>query len=140
MNNIYKITILASLILSVGLSACKDEAKTPKKKIEATKIAAKQESPKPTPEPVVQKKLESVVENTPNHYFLIMASFQNQEYADRLQKKLTSEGYVSEIHSANNGFFRVSYKGFSDRKLAFQELSTARSTESSKDTWLYIKR
>lgn len=114
--------------------------KLPKKKIEANKIATKQESTKPTPEPVAKKKLEPVVEKTPNHYFLIMASFQNQENAERLQKKLTTEGYVSEVHSANNGFYRVSYKGFSDRKLAFQELRTARSTESNKDTWLYIKR
>lgn len=84
--------------------------------------------------------MEPVVEKVPNKYFLIVASFENKTNAEKLQSRLKKDGYVSNIHNAKNGFFRVSYKAFSDRKLAFQELASVRATEEHKDTWLYIKR
>ena len=141
MRNYSRIIFIIVLIFSVGLTACKEESKTPKKK-ETTSRVAKKETPKPKPEPkpVPKKKLEPVVEKVPNKYFLIVASFQDKTNAERMQAKLTKDGYVSEVHSAPNGFYRVSYKGFSDRKLAFQELENVRSTNEHRDTWLYIKR
>jgi cell division protein FtsN len=140
MSNLSKILLLCVLIVSVGLSSCKEEAKTAKKKTTTEKVAKKKEVKKPAAKPVAKKKLEPVVEKVPNKYFLIVASFEKQSNADKLQNKLKTEGYGSEVHNATNGFYRVSYKGFSDRKLAFQELKNVRSTEEHKDTWLYIKR
>ena len=140
MKNYIRITFIATLILSIGVSACKEEAKTPEKKEVATKVKAKKEIVKAIPKPAPKKKLEPVVEKVPNKYFLVLASFQELENAQRLQEKLTNQGYVAEVHNAANGFHRVSYKAFSDRKLAFQELKSARSSEENKENWLYIKR
>ncbi|PKQ62372.1 hypothetical protein BZG01_17640 [Labilibaculum manganireducens] len=143
MRRYIKTVFIASLILSVGVSACKDEKKTPVKKEVAEKVEAKKESSKTETkaEPVVaKKKLKPVVEQVPNKYFLILASFQNMKNAERLQQKLTKDGYNSEIIEAANGFHRVSYKAFSDRTLAFQELKSARASEEHKENWLYIKR
>jgi len=140
MSNLSKILLLCVLIVSIGLSSCKEEAKTVKKKATTEKVVKKKEVKKPAAKPVAKKKLEPVVEKVPNKYFLIVASFEKQSNADKLQNKLKTEGYVSEVHNATNGFYRVSYKGFSNRKLAFEELKNVRSTEEHKDTWLYIKR
>lgn len=146
MNNISKIFFLCALIISVGLSSCKEGSKTnskntEKKEIKKPSIKAKSAVKKKTEtKPVAKKKLEPIVKKLPNKYFLIVASFENRSNAVRLQKKLASEGFKSETHKAPNGFTRVSYKGFSDRKLAFSELKKVRSTEKHKDTWLYIKR
>ncbi|MGQ1911766.1 SPOR domain-containing protein [Marinifilum sp. RC60d5] len=146
MNNISKILLLCALIISVGLSSCKDSSKTNAKNPEnkeikkpsiKTKSAVKK---KAEAKPVARKKTKPVVKKLPNKYFLIVASFENRSNAVRLQQKLTSEGFKSEMHKAPNGFTRVSYKGFSDRKLAFSELKDVRATEKHKDTWLYIKR
>jgi Uncharacterized protein conserved in bacteria len=140
MNYLSKILLLSVLICGIGLSSCKKEAKEPVKKETTKKVAPKKEVKKTTPKTVEKKKLEPVVEKVPNKYFLIVASFENRANAEKLQSKLKTEGYVADIHNAKNGFFRVSYKAFSDRKLAFQELASVRTTEEHKDTWLYIKR
>ncbi|BAX80214.1 SPOR domain-containing protein [Labilibaculum antarcticum] len=142
MRRYIKIVFIVSLILSVGVSSCKDEAITPVKKEVTEKVKPKKETAKPKPkaETVAKKKLEPVVEQVPNKYFLIVASFQNIGYADRLQQKLTKEGYNSEVFDAANGFHRVSYKAFSDRNSAFQELKSERASEKTKEHWLYIKR
>ena len=121
----------------------KMKKKPPVKKEVTEKVKAKKETSKAElkAEPAVaKKKLEPVVEQVPNKYFLILASFQNIENAERLQQKLIKEGYHSEIFKAANGFHRVSYKAFSDRTLAFQELKSARASEENKENWLYIKR
>lgn len=136
MKNYIKLTLIASLVLSIGVSSCKNEAK------EETKTPIKKEVVKVTTEkkPVVAKKIEPVVEKAANKYFLILASFQDLKNANRLQKKLTKKGYASEVHYAANGFHRVSYKAFSDRKLAFKELKSARAIAENKENWLYIKQ
>jgi len=142
MKKYIKIVFIISLILSVGVSSCKDEAKTPIKKEIAEKVKTKKETAKAKPKvkPVTKKKLEPVVEQVPNKYFLIVASFQNIDNANRLQQELTKGGYNSEVFYASNGFHRVSYKAFSDRNRAFQELKSERASEESKENWLYIKR
>nr|WP_320117697.1 SPOR domain-containing protein [uncultured Marinifilum sp.] len=145
MNNISKILLLCALIISVGLSSCKNSSKTntkntEKKEIKKPSISKPAVKKKAEAKPVVKKQTKPVVKKLPNKYFLIVASFENRSNAVRLQKKLASEGFKSETHNAPNGFTRVSYKGFSDRKLAFSELKKVRATEKHKDTWLYIKR
>ncbi|WP_372755905.1 SPOR domain-containing protein [Labilibaculum sp.] len=131
-----RIVFIVSLILSLGVCACKDEAKAPVKK----ELTQKKESAKPEAKVIPKKKVAPVVKEVPNKYFLIIASFQNIENAKRFQKKLTNDGFTSEIFDGPNGFHRVSYKAFSDRALAFQELKLVRATEEHKDNWLYIKR
>ncbi|WP_421921006.1 SPOR domain-containing protein [Marinifilum sp.] len=140
MKYLSRILLLSILICGIGLSSCKKEVKDPVKKETTKKVAKKQTVKKPKPKSVEQKTLMPVVEKIPKKYFLIVASFQEKMNAERLQSKLKSEGYASNIHDAQNGFYRVSYKAFSDRKLAFQELASVRTTEEHKDTWLYIKR
>ncbi|RUT73135.1 SPOR domain-containing protein [Ancylomarina longa] len=137
-----KIIFLSLLIFTVGFSACKKNTKTQEKAKTTKVVKKKKESPKPIvkAKPIVKKKLKPEVEKRPNKYFLIVASFQKQANAERMQEQLNKNGYNSEIHPAANGFYRVSYKSFSDRKLAFKELKNVRSTEEHHDTWLYIKR
>jgi len=141
MSKFSKIIFLSLLIISVGFSACKNNTKT-QEKAKTTKIVKKKKSPKPIVKkaPVAKKQIKPEVKKIPDKYFLIVASFQKHSNAVRMQEQLNKNGYNSQIHNAANGFYRVSYKSFSDRKLAFQELKTVRSTEEHHDTWLYIKR
>lgn len=138
MRKYFKIVFIVSLILTIGVSACKDEKKIPTKKELTTKVKTKKITTKTKPKvkPLPKKKLEQI----PNKYFLITASFKNPYYADRLQQKLTKEGYNSKVFNAPNNFHRVSYKAFSDRKQAFKELKSVRATEETKENWLYIKQ
>ena len=132
----FKILFIAFLSLAIGMSACKDEKKTLKnpkasKKIVKTKTVKKEAVKKVVPKEVVKKAI--------NKYFLISASFKNKAYAERLQAKLQKEGYDSQIILSKNQFYRVSYKGFSDRSKAFKELKIARSTQGQENVWLHIK-
>jgi cell division septation protein DedD len=136
MKKYIKIIFVVSLILSLGLTACKKEAKAPAKQ----ELTEKKVSSKPKAKVVAEKKVEPLVKTVPDKYFLILASFQNFDNAQRLQEKLTKEGFSSEIFDGPNGFNRVSYKAFSDRKIAFRELKSARATEKSRENWLYIKQ
>jgi cell division protein FtsN len=142
MSYLSKSILIATLIFSVSFTACKEEKKATEKKATTSKVVKKKETPKPVAKKVTPKKEEKkpVVKKAPNKYFLIVASFQERTNAERMQDKLNTEGFKAEVHDAPNGFFRVSYKGFSNRKLAFEELKNVRSTEQHQDTWLYIKR
>lgn len=136
MKKYIKIVFIVSLILSLGVSACKEEAKAPTKQ----EVTKKKVSAKPKAKVETKKKVEPVIKTVPDKYFLILASFQNIDNAKRLQKKLTNEGFTSQIFDGPNGFNRVSYKAFSDRKIAFRELKSARATEKNRENWLYIKQ
>lgn len=124
---------LSLAILGTGLLGCKQEKKapiTPKpKSVTAVKKATKPEPKETEPQP----------QKAPNKYFLIGASFQNSKNAQLYRQKLQNKGFESSILEANNGFSRVSYKGFSDRKEAFKQLRADRSTTQYKDVWLHIK-
>ena len=132
MSRFSKIMFFVILIFSVGFTSCKEEVKKPVKRTK--KVVQKKVVPKPEPIP------EPVFEKVPNKYFLISASFQNRENAKSHQQDLINSGYDAEVHSTKNGFYRVSYKGFSDKNAAFEELKNARSTAERFDNWLYIKR
>jgi len=135
MNTRYKILLITFLSLAIGISACKEEKKTLKNPKTSQKIV----KAKP-----VQKKIEKEVPKTItkkaiHKYFLVAASFKNKANAEKMKSKLLSEGYDSKIILSNNHFYRVSYKGFVNKKEAFNELKRARSTEERKDVWLHIK-
>jgi len=130
----FKILFIAFLSLAIGMSACKDEKKTlknPKASKKIVKTVKKEAVKKVVPKEVVKKAI--------NKYFLISASFKNKANAERLQAKFQKEGYDSQIILSENHFYRVSYKGFSDRSQAFKELKIARSTKGQENVWLHIK-
>lgn len=133
MNTRYKILFIAFLSLAIGISACKEEKKTHKNPKTAKKIvkASKKKIEKVVPKAVVKKAI--------NKYFLIKASFKNQSNAERMKSKLTKEGYDSQILLSKHNFYRVSYKGFSKRDIAFKELKLARASQGTEDVWLHIK-
>ena len=56
-----------------------------------------------------------------------------------MKSKLEKEGYVSHIILSNNNFYRVSYKEFSKRNIAFRALKLARASQGTEDVWLHIK-
>ncbi|MFA8433962.1 MAG: SPOR domain-containing protein [Marinifilaceae bacterium] len=135
MRHPFKIFILSALCVGLAMSSCKEEKKVPQKTQVKKVVKKKKVTPKPKPVPAPVKK----VVKPEAKYFLISASFQHQKNAEQFQGKLKQDGFTSRIHPASNGFFRVSYMEFSDRKEAFQALRSARSTEEHKDVWLYIK-
>lgn len=107
------------------------------------------------PQPVIEDTIpvdtvpEEIVEElpeppkAPNRFFLIAASFQKQSNADRYREKLIAEGYDSEVIirqvGANPDFYKVSYKGFSDKNHAFQELRNDMANGPFQEIWLLIK-
>jgi len=132
----FKILFIAFLSLAIGMSACKDEKKPLKNPKANKKIVKKKTVEKEAVKKVVPKE---VVKKAINKYFLISASFKNKANAERLQAKFQKEGYDSQIILSENHFYRVSYKGFSDRSQAFKELKIARSTKGQENVWLHIK-
>ncbi|MCU4177603.1 SPOR domain-containing protein [Marinilabiliaceae bacterium N1Y90] len=98
-----------------------------KKVAEAKKVVKKVEAPKP-----------------PNKYFLIAGSFQSRRNADIFKARLEKEGYTSSVIERRTGpntdFYKVSYKGFHDRKLAYAELRKARNSEGRDNVWLLVKK
>lgn len=125
---------LSVLIVCISFFSCQ-KAKQASQKIKQVKtekkevVAAKSQAPKP-----------AVIKESPkNKYFLIAASFQNPKNAETFHLQLKDKGYDASILNAPNGFFRVSYKGFSQRAEAFKELKAARATTEHKTVWLHIK-
>lgn len=135
MNTRYKILFIACLSFAIGMSACKEEKKTLKNPKTTKKIV----KAKPVKKKIEKEVPKAVVKKVINKYFLITASFKNQSNAKKMKSKLQKEGYDSQIILSKNNFYRVSYKGFSNKKEAFKELKMARSTEERKDVWLHIK-
>jgi len=92
--------------------------------------------PPPAPEPVVVPKAE-------NKYFLIAGSFSSMENAETFKNELIQQGFDSEViirkRGINQDFYKVSYKGFSDKDEAFNELAMERKQPNNQDVWLLIK-
>ena len=91
----------------------------------------------PEPAPIV-------IEVPDNKYFLISGSFSSQKNAETYKNELIQEGYDSEViirsSGKNQDFYKVSYKGFSDKEEAFNQLATERKLPNNEDVWLLIKR
>ncbi len=136
MNTHCKILFIVLFSFVVSISACKEEKKVPEKPKEVKKVV-KVDSVKTEIEKEV---LEPVVEKAVNKYFLIAASFEKESNAEKMKLKLQKEGYDSEVILSTNKLYRVSYKGFSEKNDAFNELRKARSSEGKEAVWLHIKR
>jgi len=119
-------------ILSVGFSSCKKKVKKKKvvKKVAVVKRDTVVAEPEPEPEPEPQ----------PQKYFLIAGSFTVAENADAYKIKLEDLGYESRVFETYDGYFRVSYMGFSDKTEALRVMNEERSKEGSSNVWLHIPR
>jgi len=135
MNTRYKILLIAFLSLAIGMSACKEEKKT----LNNPKTNKKIVKAKPIQNKIEKEAAKPIVKKAIHKYFLIVASFKNQANAEKMKSKLLNEGYDSQIINSKNNFYRVSYKGFANKKEAFDALKLARSIEERKDVWLHIK-
>ncbi len=72
-------------------------------------------------------------------YFMIVGSFQNRNLAESYSNKIRQMGYTSEIIEANNGYFRVTAKSYSDYRTGISEIETFRESVSS-NAWLHVKK
>ena len=70
-------------------------------------------------------------------YFMVVASFQNQNLAKTYAEKIQAQGYQSQVLEASNGYFRVSAKSFSDYQQGLSEVDDFRNEFSS--AWLYVR-
>lgn len=77
-------------------------------------------------------------------YFLISASFSNYANAEKHQKSLQAKGFSSEIitreQGANNDFYKVSYKSFSNYQEALRELDNEKAISGNENVWLLVKK
>ncbi len=92
--------------------------------------------------PVVEEPMiveEPTVKNDPNtkKYYIVAGSFKKASNAERYNKKLTADGYSSEIVMRSNGFHIVTYKMVYNRNDAKEEWKKLR--EINPETWIYIK-
>ncbi|HAM97904.1 MAG TPA: hypothetical protein DCQ26_04775 [Marinilabiliales bacterium] len=90
-----------------------------------------------TPEPVIVEEPENKIDPNAKRYYIVAGSFKVASNADRYNKKLTDEGYMSEIVMRRNGFHVVSYKTVYDKNEALMEWKKMR--EKNPETWIYIK-
>lgn len=74
-----------------------------------------------------------------NKYYMIVGSFQNPNLAEKYANKIQQMGYDSQVIEANNGFFRVSAKSYSDFYTGVNEIETFRATVASR-AWLHVKK
>ncbi|WP_044212334.1 SPOR domain-containing protein [Saccharicrinis fermentans] len=130
------------MIFTVAFFSCGKKKEEPKKVVQREVIKPVEEKkdtiiPVPEPEPIV-------VEKPANKYFLIAASFVKEANAISFKDKLVEEGFDSEVivrdRGLNKDFYKVSYKGFSDRELAYRELRNEKKQPDHEDVWLLIKK
>jgi len=89
------------------------------------------ENPEPN-EIIVQEK----VENFSGNYHIIGGAFTNKDLADKLVKKLETDGFKAYIAGQNNiGLYRVSAGNFNNREKAVEQLRWFQSHVNS-DAWL----
>ena len=132
--------LLILMIFTLGFISCGKKKKEPKKEVkrEVVKpIVVKKDTIPPTPEPII-------IEKPDNKYFLIAASFERESNAISFKNSLIEKGLDSEVIVRNTGrnkeFYKVSYKGFVDKKEAYQELSIEKKQPEHEDVWLLVKK
>lgn len=141
-------SVLFILGLVVGFTSCKDQPKEkPQKPVtNVVQKVVKDTMAVDTLKKVAVKKEEKKVEapKPVDKYFLIAGSFQSKRNAEIFKSRLEKEGYASNVIERRSGpntdFFKVSYKSFHDRKLAYAELRKARNTEGRDNVWLLVKK
>jgi tetratricopeptide (TPR) repeat protein len=84
-----------------------------------------------------QKQEVEIVSNNPYH--IIVGSFVNERYAQRLRKKLLKEGYDAQLITRPFGGFKaVSYTSYSNIHEAFNDLKNAKN-QIHRDSWVLFQ-
>ncbi|MBI9063566.1 MAG: SPOR domain-containing protein [Marinilabiliaceae bacterium] len=145
---VHYLVILAFL---VSYSACKNKpAKEPQKPVNKTVVQKeiKKDTSAIDSARLAQAKLEAAKKVEPpkpaDRYFLIAGSFQDRAMAESYKSQLEKEGYDARVlerpNGPNNEFFKVSYKGFHDRKEAYRALRDARRSGEREGVWLMVQK
>jgi cell division protein FtsN len=71
-------------------------------------------------------------------YFMIVGSFQNQNFAELYAEKIQEMGYESQIIEAPNGFYRVSARSYNNFQQGVNEIAEFR-TSLTTGAWLHVK-
>ncbi len=132
--------LLILMIFTLGFFSCGKKKEEPKKQVkrEVVKpIVVVKDTIPPAPEPII-------IEKPDNKYFLIAASFERESNAISFKNSLIEKGLDSEVIVRSTGrnkeFYKVSYKGFVDKKEAYQELSMEKNQPEHQDVWLLVKK
>ncbi len=134
---IIPILLIAFVAFSCGKKKA-TEVKQVKREVVKPPVEKKDTIAPPPPEPEPE-----IVPLPENKYFLIAGSFSSLENAETFKNELIQQGYDSEViirkRGINQDFYKVSYKGFSDKDEAFNALALERKQPNNQDVWLLIK-
>ncbi len=86
-------------------------------------------------EPVVQEPQTGYGDG---RYFMIVGSFQNQNFAESYAEKIQEMGYQSQIIEASNGFYRVSAKSYNNFQQGVSEIDEFRASVTA-GAWLHVR-
>ena len=145
---VHYLVILAFL---VSYSACKNKpAKEPQKPVKTTVVQkkVKKDTRALDSARLAQAKIEAAKKVEPpkpaDRYFLIAGSFQDRAMAESYKSQLEKEGLQARVlerqNGPNNEFFKVSYKGFHDKKEAYAALKDAQHSGEHEGVWLMIQK
>lgn len=73
-----------------------------------------------------------------DRYFMIVGSFQNQNFAEVYAEKIQEMGYQSQIIEASNGFYRVSARSYNNFQKGVSEIEQFRSSITT-GAWLHVR-
>ena len=71
-------------------------------------------------------------------YFMIVGSFQNQNFAELYAEKIQEMGYQSQIIEATNGFYRVSARSYNNFQQGVNDIDEFR-TSLTTGAWLHVR-
>ena len=95
-------------------------------------------SPEETEQAVKSDKQEETI-SVEHRYFTIAGSFQHMQYATELQKKLESQGFISEIILTDTRMYRVSVKSYATKQEALEDLPRLKETPGLEGAWVWKK-
>ena len=139
---------IVALLVSIFMVSCGNNNHDEEEDTEVIREVIAVEEVAPEPEPVVEEMPEPEPEPEPepiipNKYFLIAGSFSTETNANKFRDDLIQQGFEAEVvvrmGQVNEDYYKVSYKGFSDRAAAFAQLKEDKNTAGSEDVWLLIK-
>ena len=138
--------VLAAIVLLLSFSGCKDKAakKSPAAKPTPVVVAENPVTDSSFVEEAEEKHIENKNLAANDKYFLISASFQEYNNAEKLQIALSNKGMNSQIIQRSSGpnseFYKVSYMSFSDWNEAVRTLNNERATPGKEGVWLLVKK
>ena len=138
--------VLAAIVLLLSFSGCKDKAakKAPAAKPTPVVVAENPVTDSSFVEEAEEKHIENKNLAANDKYFLISASFQEYNNAEKHQIALSNKGMNSQIIQRSSGpnseFYKVSYMAFSDWNEAVRTLNNERATPGKEGVWLLVKK